>query len=98
MVRLTTFNNPYNPFHEYAEWHAYDCLDLGLSSAEYLSRIAHTSEQLSDYENEEEIERAIDTIIALDPFFIYRKCPDTETVEETRKICEDYLKSMQKEG
>lgn len=97
MVRLTTFNNPFNPFHEYADWHSYDCLNLGLGSAEYLSRIAHTSEQLSDYENEEEIERAIDEIIRLDPFFIYRKCDESETVEETRRIYEDFMKSSEKE-
>ena len=97
-VRLTTFDNPYNPFTNYAEWHMYDCMNLGYGSAEYLSRIAHTSEQLSDYENDEEIERAIDEIVVLDPFGIYRKIDENESPEETKRIAEEFLKNRQKEG
>lgn len=37
------------------------------------ARIARTSDQLSDAENEQELERAIDDIIKYDPLGIYKK-------------------------
>ena len=42
-------------------------------SCSYLARIARTSDQLSDAENEQEMERAIDDIVKYDPLGIYKK-------------------------
>ena len=42
-------------------------------SCAFLARIARTSDQLSDKENQEEIERAINDIIKYDPLGIYKK-------------------------
>lgn len=69
---LTTVDNPYDPFDQFDEWFNYD-MDLGYNSSAYLARIAFTSDQLSDNENEKEIERAIDEIIKYDPFNLYVK-------------------------
>lgn len=69
---LTTFDNPYDPFDQFENWSLFD-MTKGYSTCSYLSRIAHTSNQLSPYENNKEIERAIDEIIAIDPFGIYKK-------------------------
>lgn len=71
-VALTTIDNPYNPFSNFVEWFLYD-VGKGYNSCDYLGRIAHTSDQLSEYENDQEIERAIDEIILYDPFNIYKK-------------------------
>ena len=62
---LTTFDNPYNPFDEFTSWFMFD-EEKGYHSCAYLGRIAKTSEQLSDEENAQEIERAIDEIIKYD--------------------------------
>ena len=59
---LTTFDNPYNPFDEFTSWFMFD-EEKGYHSCAYLGRIAKTSEQLSDEENAQEIDRAIDEII-----------------------------------
>lgn len=69
---LTTLDNPYDPFTEYSDWLMFD-ISNGYNSNAYLARIAHTSEQLSDYENDEEIERAIDEILENDFLGIYTK-------------------------
>ena len=69
---LTTFDNPYNPFDEFTSWFMFD-EEKGYHSCAYLGRIAKTSEQLSDEENEQEIERAIDEIIKYDFQNIYKK-------------------------
>lgn len=69
---LTTFDNPYNPFEQFSEWFLFD-VEKGYNTCAYLDRIAHTSEQFSEEENNCEIERAINEIILYDPFNIYKK-------------------------
>lgn len=70
--RLTTSDNPYNPFTQFTNWWLYDTR-AGYNSSAYLDRIARTSSSFTEEENMEEIERAIDEIIAIDPFGIYQK-------------------------
>lgn len=62
-VAITTTDNPFNPFDNFDEWYAFDEAQ-GYHTCSYLSRIAHTSEGLSDNENDDEIERAIDEIVS----------------------------------
>lgn len=64
-VMLSTIDNPYNPFDDFDNWYKFD-MDHGYGTCSYLARIARTSDQLSDAENEREIERAIDEIIKYD--------------------------------
>lgn len=71
-VMLTTNDNPFDPFDQFDSWFQFDC-DKGYNSCAYIARIAHTSEQLSDAENQKEIERAIDEIIQFDFRNIYTK-------------------------
>lgn len=71
-IALTTFDNPYDPFKEFDSWLLYDS-EKGYNSCGYLGRIARTSDSLTDEENEEEIERAIDEIIKYDFLNIYKK-------------------------
>lgn len=69
---LTTVDNPFDPFAQFDSWFLYD-VEKGYNSCAYLDRIAKTSDQLSDEENAEEIERAIDEIIKYDFMNIYKK-------------------------
>ena len=71
-VMLSTVDNPYDPFDNFSSWYMYD-VESGYNSCAYLARIAKTSEQFTDTENEEEIERAIDEIIQYDFRNIYVK-------------------------
>ena len=71
-VMLSTIDNPYDPFDNFSSWYMYD-VESGYNSCAYLARIAKTSEQFTDTENEEEIERAIDEIIQYDFRNIYVK-------------------------
>jgi len=64
---LTTKDNPYNPWTNYDEWYAYDMIK-GYNSPSYQARIAVTSDQLSDEENDQIINDAIEDIIRLDKF------------------------------
>lgn len=69
---LTTVDNPYNPFDQFDSWYQFD-MDKGYGTCSYLARIARTSDQLSDDENDREVERAIDEIIKYDFMNMYKK-------------------------
>ena len=69
---LTTFDNPFDPFDQFDSWFQFD-VDKNYNSCAYLDRIARTSDQLSDEENDREVERAIDEIIKYDFMNIYKK-------------------------
>ena len=69
---LTTIDNPFNPFEQFDSWFLFD-IEKGYDSSAYLARIARTSDQFTEEENNREIERAIDEIIKYDFMNIYKK-------------------------
>lgn len=69
---LTTVDNPYDPFDQFDQWFMFD-MEKGYNSSAYLDRIAHTSDQLSDEENNQEIERAIAEILKYDFQNLYKR-------------------------
>ena len=71
-IMLSTIDNPYDPFDDFKNWFLFD-VQNGYNSCAYLARIARTSDQLTEKENFEEIEKAIDEIIELDFMGIYVK-------------------------
>ena len=75
---LTTFDNPFDPFEQFTSWFMFD-VEKGYNSCAYLGRIAKTSEQFSEEENKEEIEKAIDEIIKYDFMNIYKKVTNNKT-------------------
>ena len=69
---LTTFDNPFDPFEQFTSWFLFD-IEKGYNTCSYLARIAKLSDELTDQENDSEIERAIDEIIKYDFLNIYKK-------------------------
>ena len=59
---LTTIDNPFNPITHFDEWYAYD-LSMGYDTCGYLARITITSEELSEVEQQEAQDSAIDEIL-----------------------------------
>lgn len=70
--RLTTFDNPYDPFEQFTEWFLFD-VQKGYNTCSLLDRISHMSEDMSEKEIDAEHERAIDEIIQYDFRNIYKK-------------------------
>lgn len=70
--RLTTFDNPFDPFDDFTSWFMYD-VEKGYNTCGYLDRIAKVTADMTNKEVNEEIERAIDEIIYYDPFNMYKK-------------------------
>lgn len=61
-VALTTTDNPHDPFEDFISWFLYD-VEKGYDTCAYLDRVTNTSDALTDEENEDELERAIDEIV-----------------------------------
>lgn len=77
---LSTEDNPFDPYDDFDSWKRFD-EDKQYNSCGLLARIARTSDQLTEQENDQEIERAIDEIVRLDPLANYKKI--IKNVEET---------------
>ena len=69
---LTTFDNPFDPFEQFTSWFMFD-VEKGYNSCSYLARIAKRTDDMTDQEVSDEIERAIDEIIQYDFANIYKK-------------------------
>lgn len=80
---LTTIDNPYNPFEQFTLWRLFD-LEQGYNTCEYLARIAQLSDDMSEKEVDEEIERAIDEIITYNPLQIYKKVRRSDKSSTTK--------------
>lgn len=79
---ITTIDNPFNPFDDFTSWLMYD-IDKGYYSCQKVARLVHLTEYMTEEEESEEIERAIDRLIEIDPLLIY-----TKVVQETKEIGE----------
>ena len=69
---LTTFDNPYNPFTHFDQWLMFD-IEKGYNTCGRLARIANTTDELTEQETTQEINRAIDEIIKYDFMNIYKR-------------------------
>lgn len=79
---LTTIDNPYDPFVDFTNWLLFDNIN-GYNTCGYLAKFARTSDSLSESENQQEIERAIDEIIKFNPLGLYKKAVNPNFIEET---------------
>ena len=69
---LTTIDNPFDPFEDFTSWMLFD-KEKGYDSSERLMRIAQLSDDMTQKEVDDEIERAINEIIKYDFMNIYKK-------------------------
>lgn len=61
-IMLTTIDNPYDPFTQWDDWLAWD-EQAGYYTNAYLARIARTSDELSETDQEQALELAMDEIL-----------------------------------
>ena len=71
-VAITTIDNPFDPFDDFASWFMFD-VEKGYYTCNKLARISQTTDDMTEKEESEEIERAIDRLIEIDPLDIYIK-------------------------
>ena len=71
-VNITTIDNPFNPFDEFDSWFMFD-IENGYYTSSKLARLVNLDDSMTEKEENEEIERAIDRLIEIDPLDIYKK-------------------------
>ena len=80
---LTTIDNPFDPFTQFADWYRFD-VDHGYDSCGLLSRCCVTSNDLSENENQIAIETAINEICKFNlsgkHIKVTREIPDSKTL------------------
>ena len=69
---LSTIDNPFDPFTQFDDWYTFD-EQVGHHTCGYLARIAKSSDELSEVEEAEAIENAIDEIVKLNVNGLYIK-------------------------
>lgn len=74
---LTTTDNPFNPFTQWDEWQAWD-LAAGYCTSSYLARIVRSSDELSEADQSQAIDDAINEIVELNILGLYKKISSKE--------------------
>ena len=64
IAKLTTADNPWDPFTSSEEWLMFD-ISVGYNTCERLDKLAKTSDLLPDSINNEEIDQAMDALIQI---------------------------------
>ena len=62
---LSTIDNPYDYFEQFVPWFLYD-VEKGYNSCSILARIVNITDDMSQKEKDDEIERAIDEFLTHD--------------------------------
>lgn len=73
--RLTTFDNPYDPFTQFDSWFLYD-VEKGYNTCAYLDRVLNEAPSNQD-PSDSAISEAIDAIVKNDIFNMYKKVSRT---------------------
>jgi hypothetical protein len=69
---LTTVDNPYDPFTEWDQWYVWD-RNAGYHTPGFLARIARLGDDLSDGDQHQAIQSAIDEIVRENVLGVFRK-------------------------
>lgn len=69
---VTTFDNPYDPFEQFALWDLYD-KEHGYNSNQKVARLLEDSDDMTENERLQAYERAIDLLIEIDFTNTYKK-------------------------
>jgi len=76
-IHITTIDNPFNPFEDFDSWFKFDC-EKGYYTCSRLARIANLEENMTEEQENQEIERVTNRLIELDPLDIYTKVEKIE--------------------
>lgn len=70
--RISTIDNPFNPFDEFEDWFSFDSR-MNYNSSQLVARFLNSSTELSEKDQNLDMERAIDEVIKESPLNIFIK-------------------------
>ena len=74
---LTTVDNPYDPFTQWVEWNQWDQAS-GYNTNSFLARVAITSLELSEADQEQALEDAIEQIVNENVNGMYKRVTESD--------------------
>ena len=77
---VTTFDNPYDPFEQFAQWDLFD-KEHGYNSNQKVARLLETSDDMTENEMFQAYENAIDLLIEIDFTNTYKKIKRNENID-----------------
>jgi hypothetical protein len=86
---VTTIDNPYNPFEDFTNWFLFDT-EKGYNTSSKLARLSSYTEDMTDLERAEEMERAIDCLLKVDFRGVYVKIIEDTPLPTAVKIDTTY--------
>lgn len=89
-VMMSTVDNPFDPFTDFAKWYAYD-VQKGYNTCGLVARLAQPSSELSETLAVSDIESAIDDFIAIDPLHLFIKLTGPGQVKAAKRAEETSL-------
>ena len=75
--RLTTVDNPYSPFDQFDEWYSYDMVN-GHDTLGFQSRIANVTDDMTEEEQEEAFDYAMNEIVRLNVLGKHKKVKQSD--------------------
>lgn len=75
---LSTSDNPWNPWTHFTEWNAFD-MRAGHHSLSYLARVTTTSNELSQADQDLDVELAIEEILRFNINGLYIAVPEPKS-------------------
>ena len=79
--RLTTIDNPFDPFEQFTLWYMFD-MEKGYDCCGKLDRLANYTDDMTENEIEMEKERAIDALISVDFLDVFKKVERITNMEQ----------------
>ena len=91
---ITTIDNPFNPFDDFNNWFLFD-IEKGYYTCSKLARLTNNSDGMTQKEEIDDVERAIERLIEIDPLDIYVKIEKNgkKTQKTTKKDTDETEKS-----
>lgn len=71
-IGITTIDNPFDCFENFDDWFLFD-IEKGYNTCSKLARLMCYDESMTQKEEDEQRELAIDRLIELDPLNVYKK-------------------------
>ena len=74
---VTTMDNVWNPFTHFKEWYAFD-VQHGYNTCQWIDTLCKTSANLDNYIIEEDVAKATNEFLALNPYGMHCKVYENE--------------------
>lgn len=93
---LTTIDNPFNYFTEYAKWRTFDTKYAGYNTEAWLDTLSYSNHYMDSEFEEAEIEYAMDEFLSINPFGVHVKMYKSDG-DAFVKMCNEAYYSAQKQ-